>query len=350
MPDRGARSPARSRSRVVLPRPFRPMTKTRSLAPTLIEKRRMSVRSARVGEGDVADVQGVRVVSRLLGEGELQVLDLLELLPLLHLLQGLDTGLDQAAEPGLGPEAGDEQVHLLHLALVVDPGLLVDLLLGGDLLVVLARVPLDLADLAPVDAQDVGDDVVHEAAVVGDDQELAGPGREEALQPADRGDVEVVARLVEEEHLIVADQHLGQVEPDLVAARELGRPLLQVVRLEPEPHEDLLDPPDLVVRVGSQASGPLEEDGRFGETRLLLDVADAVLAGLGDRPRVRLILPGDHPEQGRLAVAVAPDDAHALAAVDLEADGVEEGLLAVALREVVDDDHGEIPACPEGLL
>ena len=332
-----------SRSRVVFPRPLRPMTKTRSLAPMLIESRRMSGRSGRVAERQVADVEGVLVVARLLGEGELEGLDGLELVALLHLLERLDARLDEAAEAGLGPEAGDEQVHLLHLPLVVDPGLLVDLLLGRDLLVVLPRVALDLADLAPVDAEDVGDDVVHEAAVVGDEQELARPGGQEALQPADGGDVEVVARLVEQEHLVVADQDLGQVEPDLVAARELRRALLEVGRLEAQAGQDLFDPPDLVRGVVGQGLGRLGQDGRLAEADPLLDVADAVLAGLGDGPVVGLLLPGDHPEEGRLAVAVAADDADPLLAVDLEADGVEEALFSVALREIVDDDHGVVP-------
>jgi hypothetical protein len=194
-----------------------------------------------------------------------------------------------------------------------------------------------------VDAENVGDDVVHEAAVMGDEHELAGPGGQEALEPADRGDVQVVARLVEQEHLVVGDEDLGQVEADLVAAGELRRALLEVGRLEAEAGQDLLDPPDLVRGVVGQGPGPLEENGRLGEPHPLLDVADAVLAGLGDRPLVGLLLADDHPEEGRLAVAVAADDADPLLAVDLEADGVEEPLLPVALREVVDDDHADIP-------
>jgi hypothetical protein len=142
-----------------------------------------------------------------------------------------------------------------------------------------------------------------------------------------------------EEQLEVADQDLGQVETDLVAAGELGRTLLQVGRFEAQAGEDLLDPPDLVMGVVGQGLGPFGQDGRLREIQALLDVADAVFPRLGDRPRVRLLLARDHPEERRFAVAVPADDADPLTAVDLEADRVEEPLLSVALRKVINDDH-----------
>jgi hypothetical protein len=201
-----------------------------------------------------------------------------------------------------------------------------------------------------VDAEDVGDDVVHKAAVVGDEEELAGPGREEALQPADGSDVEVVARLVEEEQLEITNEDLGQIEPDLVAARKFRRAFLEVGRLEAQAGQDLFNPPDLVVGVVGKGLGRFGQGGRLRELQPLLDVADPVFPRLRDRPRVRLILARDHPEERRLAVAVAADDADALLTVDLEADRIEEPLLAVALRQIIDDDHREISACFKKLL
>ncbi len=191
-----------------------------------------------------------------------------------------------------------------------------------------------------MDAQDVGHDVVHEAPVVGDEHDLPGPGHEKPLEPAEGGDVEIVAGFVEEEHLEITEEDLGQVQADLVAPGELGGVLVKVGGLEPEAGQDLLDAPELVVRVGGDGPGGLGPDRVPGKADPLLDVADLVVPGLRDCPLVRLILADDHPEKGGLAVAVPADDADPLAAVDLEADGVEEPLFPVALREVIDNDHG----------
>ena len=65
---------------------------------------------------------------------------------------------------------------------------------------------------------------------------------------------------------------------------------------------------------------------------LLLDVADPVVARDRDRAVVGLFLADDEPEERGLAVAVPADEAHPLPAVDLEADALEQRLLAVPLR------------------
>ena len=75
-------------------------------------------------------------------------------------------------------------------------------------------------DRAVVDVEDVGGDVVEEALVVGDDDRAALVAGEELLEPADREDVEVVRRLVEEEHVGPAEEHLREQDAQLEAARE----------------------------------------------------------------------------------------------------------------------------------
>src|SRR3546814_8776743 len=55
--------------------------------------------------------------------------------------------------------------------------------------------------LAAVDLDDARGQRAQEAAVMGDEHERAGPALEEALEPVDRGDVEVVGRLVEQQHV-----------------------------------------------------------------------------------------------------------------------------------------------------
>ena len=63
-------------------------------------------------------------------------------------------------------------------------------------------------------------DVVEEALIVRDDDGAATIVREELLEPADREDVEVVRRLVEQEDVGTTEQHLRQEHAQLEAARE----------------------------------------------------------------------------------------------------------------------------------
>lgn len=62
-------------------------------------------------------------------------------------------------------------------------------------------------------------------------------------------------------------------------------------------------------------------------------------AGVGDPARVGLLQLGEHPDQGRLAVAVAPHDADPVPFGDAERDPVEQGAGAVHLADVLDIDQ-----------
>jgi len=71
-----------------------------------------------------------------------------------------------------------------------------------------------------VDGHGVVGDGVHEVTVMRDDDEFAGPGFEEFLEPSDGFDVEVVGGLVEEEHVGFGGEDFDHVEADLVATGE----------------------------------------------------------------------------------------------------------------------------------
>ena len=75
-------------------------------------------------------------------------------------------------------------------------------------------------DGSVVDVQRMAGDVVQEALVVGDDHRAAGVAGQELLQPADGEDVEVVGRLVEQQHVDAAHQHLRQEDAQLETARQ----------------------------------------------------------------------------------------------------------------------------------
>jgi hypothetical protein len=82
-----------------------------------------------------------------------------------------------------------------------------DLALGHHHLVVAARVD---DDRLVVDVGDVGADRVQEVPVVGDGDEHALVAAQEALEPADRVEVEVVGGLVEQQRVGLAEQGLRE--------------------------------------------------------------------------------------------------------------------------------------------
>ena len=75
---------------------------------------------------------------------------------------------------------------------------------------VVALEPDDLA--VALEGQHVRGDAVEEPAVVADDHRAAGEVDERLLERAQRVDVEVVGRLVEQEQVAAALQQLGQVQ------------------------------------------------------------------------------------------------------------------------------------------
>ena len=74
-------------------------------------------------------------------------------------------------------------------------------------------------DLAAVDLGDLGDDAVHEIAVVRRHQERTGPRLEESLEPENRLDVQVVRRLVHQQDVGLAKQHARHGHAHLPPAR-----------------------------------------------------------------------------------------------------------------------------------
>ncbi len=96
----------------------------------------------------------------------------------------------------------------------------------------LAELPLALVevvvagvrdDLAAVDLDDPVHDPVHEIPVVAGHQQRRRTGLEELLEPEDRFDVEVIRRLVHQQHVGLAEQHLRHRDAHLPAAGQRAR-------------------------------------------------------------------------------------------------------------------------------
>ena len=271
-------------------------------------------------------------------------------------------------------------------------------LLGGALGAHLLEVVLALLEVgavvagiggdAPVlEGGDVVDAGVHEGAVVADDQHGALVGGDEAAEPLDALEVEVVGGLVEQQQVGSAQEQLGERDAHLPAARELGAGAVEVLGREAEAREDLarvalqlvasqvlepvLDAPVFgeqrlergVVPVGlgdleRQLLGPvaqaLDLDGRIhdladdrgvgGELGLLLEVADVHVLRVGDRAGIGGVDAHDDLQHGGLARAVRPDERIALARVDLERRAGKQRARAEALLNLVNEEnHGPCP-------
>ena len=188
--------------------------------------------------------------------------------------------------------------------------------------------------LGAVGQQDdlVGVERVHRALVVGDQHDRAGVGaqRLEHLLPAGR--VEVVGRLVEQQHVGARDDQRGHGQPGPLAAGERAGPLVDGVAGEEEGAEDAAQ-----LGVGAVRGGrphDLEQAAVHVDRLVLLGVvahAQAV-AGL-DLAGVGRLGAGQHPQQRRLPGAVEPEDDDAGAPVHGEVDVGEDLQRAVALRQ-----------------
>ena len=164
------------------------------------------------------------------------------------------------------------------------------------------------------------------------DQRVAGAGavlHQVLGEPGHALDVEVVGRLVEEQHVGVGDQQLGEGETATLSARQRPHHRVEAAHsLGPDAAEqaaeDVADTgiacPDVLRQSAEHrlADGPLRiEDVDLGEH------AEGGVARPRHAPRVDDLLSHENAQQGGLAAAVAPDHADAGTAVDAERDLVE---------------------------
>ena len=285
--------------------------------------------------------------------------------------------------PGRHPDP----LQLVLQRLLAGGGLL--LLLGEPLLLLLEPggvVPLPRDASALIQLQDPARHVVEEVAIVGHRHDGALELGEEALEPPHALGVEVVRRLVEQQHVGLLQQEPAERHAAALAAGDLAH--VGLARREPErvhrevdlvvqlPEAERVDPL-LEVALLLQQPGHLVVLHRLGEPgadvvvlvqqRLLLlhavhDVAADVLlrvelrllrqkpdAGAGERSRVTeevLVHARHDAQERRFARAVCPEDADLGARVEGEVDALEDlaggghDLSEVAHREDVFAGHG----------
>ena len=150
---------------------------------------------------------------------------------------------------------------------------------------------------------------------MGDDHDGLAAGGQVAGQPVDALDVEVVGRLVEHQQVVVDDQRAGQRDPAPLAAGERADPAVEHRvevrparrRARPAPRAPGVRGP-LVRRAVADDQRRARSPSGSSSSPWATD-ADAQAAGVGDPAGVGRLAPGQQPQQRRLAVAVAADDA-----------------------------------------
>jgi hypothetical protein len=215
-----------------------------------------------------------------------------------------------------------------------------------------------------LDGHDAVGDAGEQFAVVADEQHGLPRVEQPFLEPPLAGDVEVVVRLVEQQHLVRPAQQSLECQPLLLTARQRGQlPVLAVVVRDTEggdghgvPGDLGLVPADvapvgqgvrirhltaLVVGLHQRQLRGLHRVPRLADggrrqvdeeplhVRVVADRADELAhhaepAGTGDRARLRDQVTGDDAQQRRLAGPVLADQRRAGALPDAEADVVQE--------------------------
>ena len=107
-----------------------------------------------------------------------------------------------------------------------------------------------------VDLDHVGDDPFEERPVVADDHHAGAQAEHPRLEPGEAVEVEVVGRLVEQEHVESRQQQRGQRRPRRLTARQHERRPIEQFRRESEVGPHLTD---AGVEVGRPERHPLVE-------------------------------------------------------------------------------------------
>src|SRR5437773_858891 len=220
------------------------------------------------------------------------------------------------------------------------------LLLTHELLVgvVVALEPAHAA--VALEDEEMRRDAVEEPAVVADHHDAAREVEKRFLQRAQRVDVEIVRRLVEQQHVRARLQHLREMDAVALAAREISDALLLVGPAEIERR----DVRARVARPGADLDGLLTLGDLLPDVLLRIErvarlrhVAELHRLAHHQRAAVRLLFTGDEAEQRRLPGSVRTDDPDDATARQREGEVVEQQAIAIALAELVrvDDDVAE---------
>ena len=201
-----------------------------------------------------------------------------------------------------------------------------------------------MAHLAVDEGELVVGHAFHEVAVVGDEQECARPAVEQALHRRKHIGVQVVSRLVQDEHVRLIQQNEHERQPALLAAGQVAHRLVLIVLREPEPFQELSRRHLLAVEhraprvardhlahpVVAELAQLVQMLRQHGETHGLADF---------HAPGIERLQPLDDAQKRCLADAVGAHNAVAIARADDPVDVVQDDAIPEAQRCALKVDH-----------
>ena len=221
-------------------------------------------------------------------------------------------------------------------------------------------------DLAVVDVDDVGTYVVEEVTVMRYNEDGALEVRKKILEPADRLNIQMVGRLVEQQDVRLAEQRAGEQDFDLLDVAEvLHLGVQNGVRVQTKAVEQLAGlglsvPAAHLGELGLELGGLVAvllahdseqtlvaaehrvENGLVVEGKVvLLEHAHARLGRDGYRAGGRVEVARQNAQEGGLAGAVRADDAVAVALREFKVYVLEQRLTAEVQAQFADIDHVE---------
>ena len=160
-----------------------------------------------------------------------------------------------------------------------------------------------------------------------------------------RAQVEKVRRLVEQEQRGLVEEQGGELDAGLPASRELLHGAGEMLRFQLELAGHLAALP-----VGLAAVAHQEVERRFTgqEGIVLAEIAELEPGMADDLTGVEFLLPEDDPQERALAGTVAADEPDLAVVGDRGRGAVEQHLVAVALRNVLDVEQNRHAPPPSG--
>ena len=182
--------------------------------------------------------------------------------------------------------------------------------------------------------------MVQEAPVVAHNQHAALVMLQEILQKHQRIYIQVVGRLVQNQEIGIGHQRPYQVQPAAFAPAQIGEIIILGSRLELKVIQEL-GCRDFAAVLHADHLGHFLDDVDDPPVFVRRKPALGVIAELDgiahdDAARIRLQGSGQQVQQGGLADAVAPHDAHFLPFLENIGEIIDQLLTLVALAEVID--------------
>src|SRR5258706_3600957 len=207
--------------------------------------------------------------------------------------------------------------------------------------VVIAARPL--AQLSPIEFHDPRRQSAHEGAIVADEQQCAVEVQHHVFEPRDGFDIQMIGRFIQQQEVGLRDQCAAQHHPAPPAARQGAN---RRAAIELQARNDLIHLQfglPIVVRrgAGPDAAHDHVAHRRLARGRHLLGQTRDPRAGAHPHlAAVRRDLPGNELQQRRFAFAVAPEQANALGAANLQVGIVQQGFEAETEGDFVEADGG----------